>query len=44
MTGLEEPDADYDLLHNMRMITDMLMNDMMLDFMSLVIFGSSANR
>ena len=27
MTGLEEPEVDCDLLHHMRMITDMLVND-----------------
>ena len=27
MTGLKEPEVDHDLLHLMRMITDMLVND-----------------
>ena len=27
MTGLEEPEVDRDLLHHMRMITEMLVND-----------------
>ena len=27
MTGLKEPEVDHDLLHHMRMITDMLVND-----------------
>ena len=27
MTGLTEPEVDHDLLHHMRMITDMLVND-----------------
>ena len=26
MTGLKEPEVDHDLLHNMRMITEMLVN------------------
>ena len=27
MTGLEEPEVDYDLLHHMLMFTAMLLND-----------------